>query len=783
MKERANEGLGANTRKQADVISVDEETSLYDKGILGMDNPQQLLNTLLYLCGLHFALKGGTEHRRLRLNSNPQITGPFQEKDAKLRYLLYKKDVSKANAGGLNHRKVVSKCVRAFENPENRNKCIVTVFEKYKSLCKTPIGHNTLQGTVKRLCTSIGLTGKRTNHSLRASAAIRLYNAGIEEQRVAETTGHRSIAVRVYKGTSADQQIEASNILYGLRPSDGSKKAKPSAAAGAPVGSASVECSTDESDRKTGRLTGFTPRHRRLKSDAVPTVFAYNQGLRDDSNSQTRKRVLYESKPLMVDVGVQTLPQPQLQTDTDFGTSMTSHSYLQVPSSSTQPLDTVFISSPQKDQDASDASTPTPTSSPEKPDSDLSYVPSDESRDTNQSSTSDSSQHITTKPKFIAFESCLKSLFARVICTDCGELIAADESEITYNGSAMKVKFLCMKGHQTLWESQPLVNNKPAGNLMVATAVILSGETFSRLSHFAEILSLKFIGSTQFYSLQKDVAIPAIDHYYTMQRDVILQQLHGKQLILGGDGRCDSPGFSAKYCTYTSMDSATGVIPDFSLVQVSETTSSNKMELIGFQRSLASIEAADLTVGVVVTDRHVQIRKAMATDHSDKKHQFDVWHLSKSIKKKILAIKPKKLLNEVKPWIHHLQAYAALEKVVTDKLILRDRRQLDLFCHTGALETYHSMMLKYWPKRLEFEYASMVARTQLAVVDNNVNIGRNQKTDANGKLSFATRCPKSTGRWTARKIYEKKDYDFKADILQFAVTSQQEGPNRKTIIS
>ncbi|CAG2243545.1 unnamed protein product [Mytilus edulis] len=117
-----------------------------------------------------------------------------------------------------------------------------------------------------------------------------------------------------------------------------------------------------------------------------------------------------------------------------------------------------------------------------------------------------------------------------------------------------------------------------------------------------------------------------------------------------------------------------------------------------------------------------------------------------------------------KKWLKQdSQAYAALEKVVTDKLILRDIRQLDLFCHTGALETYHSMMLKYCPKRLEFEYASMVARTQLAVVDNNVNIGRNQKTDANGKLSFATRCPKSTGRWTARKIYEKKDYDFKSD--------------------
>ena len=99
------------------------------------------------------------------------------------------------------------------------------------------------------------------------------------------------------------------------------------------------------------------------------------------------------------------------------------------------------------------------------------------------------------------------------------------------------------------------------------------------------------------------------------------------------------------------MDTATGVIPDFSLVQVSETTSSPVMELLGFQRSLANIEATDLSVNVVVADRHVQIRKEMGTDHSEKTHQFDVWHMSKSIKKKILAIKPKKLLNDIKPWI------------------------------------------------------------------------------------------------------------------------------------
>ncbi|XP_071139726.1 uncharacterized protein [Mytilus edulis] len=139
----------------------------------------------------------------------------------------------------------------------------------------------------------------------------------------------------------------------------------------------------------------------------------------------------------------------------------------------------------------------------------------------------------------------------------------------------MRVKFLCMKGHQTSWESQPLVNNKPAGNLMVATAVILSSETFARLSHFAETFTIVYWINP---NLQSD---------------------------------------------------GTHRISDFS----------------------GPLQALRLQISQLESWLQTEIHKAMATDHSNKKHQFDVWHLSKSIKKKILVIKPQKLLNEVKPWI------------------------------------------------------------------------------------------------------------------------------------
>ena len=59
MKESASDGLGL-TKKQGEVITLDEEEQLWSKGVLGDSNPQQLLDTIVYLFGIHFALKGNS---------------------------------------------------------------------------------------------------------------------------------------------------------------------------------------------------------------------------------------------------------------------------------------------------------------------------------------------------------------------------------------------------------------------------------------------------------------------------------------------------------------------------------------------------------------------------------------------------------------------------------------------------------------------------------------------------------------------------------------------------
>ncbi len=131
-------------------------------------------------------------------------------------FLHYTGDISKNHQGGIKGRKLKPKVILHHENGSNPDRCFVLLFKLYNSLCPAgsfflkpltkptekcwytnkPIGRNTLEGTVARLCRKAESLGCKTNHSLRATAATRLYNAGVDEQLVVERTGHRSSIVQ-----------------------------------------------------------------------------------------------------------------------------------------------------------------------------------------------------------------------------------------------------------------------------------------------------------------------------------------------------------------------------------------------------------------------------------------------------------------------------------------------------------------------------------------------------------------------------------------------------------
>ena len=214
---------------------------MWKNDILGEENPIQLRHTVMYLLGLGFALRGGEEHRNLRAPGfNPQIT---VQKGKGWKFLLYQEDrKSKTNQGGISHRKYQPRTARIYENVENTDRCPVHLFEKYTSLLpdgKTnafykkeicdrkrspkqwyvdkPIGINSLRLVVKSLCSKVGLSGKFTNHSLRVSAATRLYQKGVDEQTIKQFTGHKSDSVRFYKRSSDKILEDASDVVLSVK--------------------------------------------------------------------------------------------------------------------------------------------------------------------------------------------------------------------------------------------------------------------------------------------------------------------------------------------------------------------------------------------------------------------------------------------------------------------------------------------------------------------------------------------------------------------------------------
>ena len=76
------------------------------------------------------------------------------------------------------------------------------------------MGHNTLASTVPGILKEAGIAGYFTNHSLRATSATRLFDAGVDEQLIMAHTGHCSSAgVRSYKRISKQLCEKTSEIF------------------------------------------------------------------------------------------------------------------------------------------------------------------------------------------------------------------------------------------------------------------------------------------------------------------------------------------------------------------------------------------------------------------------------------------------------------------------------------------------------------------------------------------------------------------------------------------
>ncbi|CAB3996953.1 Hypothetical predicted protein [Paramuricea clavata] len=118
------------------------------------------------------------------------------------------------------------------------------------------------------------------------------------------------------------------------------------------------------------------------------------------------------------------------------------------------------------------------------------------------------------------------------------------------------------------------------------------------------------------------------------------------------------------------MDAKTNLIIEFSLVQVTEVTSSNAMEYEGCKRTLNSI-IKKIPIRCLTTDHHTTITVKMRTNYSNIVHQYDVWHLCKWVTKKLSKKAKKERLSRVTAMVsNHLWWWSGTCEQNAD--ILRD---------------------------------------------------------------------------------------------------------------
>ena len=225
-RELRKAGVGAVV-KHAPIVTPEEEDLLWSSEIMGVHSPLALQRAVFYYVGKTFCLRGA-EHRDLKISQFVRSEQPDSYN--------YIENGSK-NITGVST-KTANKVVPVYSSPEARPRCLVYLLDLY--LSKLPpkaiqldlfylrpkksaesgswydcvaVGKEKLRNFLQSMCADAGISEKKTNHSLRATGASALFNAGVPERLIRDVTGHRSSALHLYERPSVQQKQAVSRVL------------------------------------------------------------------------------------------------------------------------------------------------------------------------------------------------------------------------------------------------------------------------------------------------------------------------------------------------------------------------------------------------------------------------------------------------------------------------------------------------------------------------------------------------------------------------------------------
>ncbi|XP_075706636.1 uncharacterized protein LOC142741124 [Rhinoderma darwinii] len=394
--------------------------------------------------------------------------------------------------------------------------------------------------------------------------------------------------------------------------------------------------------------------------------------------------------------------------------------------------------------------------------------------------------------KFIVFESCLDELILSMPCRGeqgCDRPIVKIWKEI--NGTCITVHVSCGNHRYKLWESQPQTGGIPAGNLLLSSAILFSGLTYVKVRHLFYILGLVCIDKSTYFNNQGNHLFPAINNQWNLEQSAIIDNLKKRPLCLAGDGQYDRPGHLTKHGIYTLLDVNSKKVVSFHVEPLSAGTSSHGLKTEACKLVLRSLVRKQLNIKILCTERQLGLRKMIKAHFPTIIHQYDIWHLSKSIGNKMVMASRKKDCEELAKWVSaardHLwwsastcneelslltekwnsilfhiankhsweesESYNScnhepvvtsvlgpkkwiqedstvhneVKEVVLNRNLHKDLQHMSYFCHTRELEVYRSAIRKYRHKKKHLVIDGITARTQLATMYHNSNVHRVQE--------------------------------------------------------
>ncbi|XP_049517238.1 uncharacterized protein LOC125942992 [Dermacentor silvarum] len=214
------------------------------------------------------------------------------------------------------------------------------------------------------------------------------------------------------------------------------------------------------------------------------------------------------------------------------------------------------------------------------------------------------------------------------------------------------------------------------------------------------------------------------------------------------------------------------------------------MEKEGLERALDHLIELGLHIDSLVTDRHCEIKAFMRTQHPMICHLFDLWHIAKGLKKKMIALGRLKQHGTVIGWrktvIRHLywcavnshgneklflarwlsilrhivnvhdhpdplhpscfhgemperdwlvegsESFQRLKAILAAPHLLRDLPRASHKAQTFGLEAFHSLLIHFAPKSSKFTYEGMLARVHIRPV--------NQRDGLPGEVAIVFNC-------------------------------------------